>query len=134
VLYRFKISCESLPVAAKFCDEKAGSCQVGFAVAFVCRVVFPGTHPPLPPSFHPQSLLSDSSLGASRAFSFQSVLLPVNRPWSMPMVSSCCLKICFRLIVTVLFFFRSWSSLRLERVDPWERTASRPRPAFSSHL
>jgi hypothetical protein len=44
-------------------------------------VVFLGTNPPLPPSFHPHSLLSDGSLGASWASSIQQVLLPVNRPW-----------------------------------------------------
>src|SRR4029077_1802579 len=33
--------------------------QVGFAVAFDCRVVFLGTEPPLSPSFHPHSLVSD---------------------------------------------------------------------------
>jgi hypothetical protein len=43
-------------------------------------VVFLGTEPPLPPSFHPHSFVSDVSLGASWAFSFQQVLLPVNRP------------------------------------------------------
>jgi hypothetical protein len=44
-------------------------------------VVLYGLHPPLPPSFHPHSLLSEFSLGASWAFSFQQVLLPENRPW-----------------------------------------------------
>src|SRR5712664_2446768 len=33
-----------------------------------------------------------------------------------------------------LFHSRSPSLLRLERVDHWERIASRRRPAFSSHL
>jgi hypothetical protein len=56
---------------AKSFHEKAGSCQAGFVVAFVGRVVVLGTYPPLPPSFHPHSLLSDSSLDASWAFSFQ---------------------------------------------------------------
>jgi len=60
--------------------EKAGSCQLGFVFAFGCRVVFLRTDPPLPPSFHPHSLWSDDSLGASWAFSFQQALLPVNRP------------------------------------------------------
>ena len=69
----------NLPRAKSF-HEKAGSCQDGFVVAFDRRVVFPGTHPLLPPSFHPHSLLSECSLGASWAFSFQQVLLPVNRP------------------------------------------------------
>jgi len=36
--------------------------------------------PPLSPSLHPHSLLSDFSLGASWASSFQQVLLPDNRP------------------------------------------------------
>jgi hypothetical protein len=47
-------------VAAKSFHEKAGSCQVGFVVAFARRVVFLRTEPPLSPSFHPHSLVSDS--------------------------------------------------------------------------
>jgi len=38
------------------------------------------SRPPLPPSFHPHSWMSDCSLGASWAFSFQSVLPPDYRP------------------------------------------------------
>src|SRR5207245_4956943 len=34
----------------------------------------------LSPSFHPHSFMSDFSLGASWAFSFQQVLQPENRP------------------------------------------------------
>jgi hypothetical protein len=43
---------------------------------FVRSLILPGLGPPLPPSFHPHSLVSDFSLGASWAFSFQSVLPP----------------------------------------------------------
>ena len=67
-------------IRAKSFHEKAGSCQVDLVVAFVRRVVLFGAFPPLPPSFHPHSLWSDFSLGASWASSIQRVLLPVNRP------------------------------------------------------
>jgi hypothetical protein len=53
--------------------------QVGF-VFLLLPVIGYRADPPLPPSFHPHSVRSDFSLGASWAFSFQQALLPVNRP------------------------------------------------------
>jgi hypothetical protein len=48
-----------LGLSDKSFHEKAGSCQVGFVVVFGPRVVFLRTEPPLSPSFHPHSLVSD---------------------------------------------------------------------------
>src|SRR5216684_9161262 len=51
------------------------------------------------------------------------------------MVSFCSFKISLLNACTVVIFFMPVSfSLRHERVDPWERIASRWRPVFSSHL
>jgi len=58
--------------------EKAGLSQ-GDSFWYLLVTLFPAESP-LSPPFHPHSLVSDFSLGASWAFSFQSVLPPVYRP------------------------------------------------------
>ena len=57
-------------------------------------------------------------------------------PKSNPIVSFCSEKFLISFAAAVLTFFSAGLLylLRFERVDTWERTASRRRPAFSSHL